>query len=542
MMGRCVVPALDDSVFAHDPPVLERRDILYVPRSRRYPDPDFGLFSETGRQLLESATFEAYPTRIKCQRVATTLRRTAAFDDIDRAVYGGVIASHYGHFLTECLNTLWYARQADGRSRTYIFHSPMTVTEVFSTPWIADLLSFAGITADQVVIPRFPTIIRHATIPGPAFCEDAFAYRIYGAFGRAIGETASRRAHLPRSSPVFLARSRLRNGTTAIENEAEVHDALARRGVEIVYPEDLTIGEQIGVHRDSPAIGGFVGSAFHTSIFADGATGTVLTLDASVRRSFHLMDAVSHARFQYISVPDHLELPVPGGFFRRVSLAYPDAVADAVLRGFDATAERGTARIASDATRLRQGFTSRTEDAVRLRSFGDNHLVTSRTTGRLHAVASIPVDGEDLPVLLLRDGRRGLLAAAEAPVLSVDDDELVSPFLPYEVLQGNRPGTIALRNPENGRFLSAPPAPFNRHCFNDVSQVGDWESFALQRPSDRFEPDGRWSAWLEDLRCVETPGAERRRQNAARATPIERTLARLARIDRDGADRPQGRS
>ena len=536
MIRNCRSSDIEHQLFAHDPPAINHRDILYVPRSHRYPDPDFGLFTETGRQLLENATFEGFPSRIKCQRVATPLRRTPALPEIDHAIYGGIIAQHYGHFLTECLNTLWYSMHAGG-DRIYLFHSPLTVEQVFAIPWMADLLTFAGIRPEQIVIPRVPTIIRRATVPGPAFCEDAFAYQIYGAFGRAIGEDAARRHPSARTTPAFLARSQLRGGTIYIENEPEIHEALERRGVEILYPEKMTVAEQIGVHRQRDAVSGFIGSAFHTSLFADGAKGCVLSIGEFVRRTFHLMDAVTRARFSYLAVTEFVDGSARAGFFRCLRLADPSSIADAVLRTFDGAGRTVPSAQARPEKQVTAELPTSPSPPVTLRSFADHQLVASRTTGRLRAVKRIDDDGEDIPVLLVRDGRRGLLAAATLDnlVLTLEGDEMLSPLLVYEILVGNRPGTIALRNPETGRLVSAPSEEFKRHAFNEVTQIGDWESFAWQRPQAPELADRVFRRLFGATEPVSGRNGLSEGRRTGGRVPLERVVARLASIDQQAA-------
>ena len=156
--------------------------------------------------------------------------------------------------------------------------------------------------------------------------------------------------------------------------------------MEILYPEKMTVAEQIGVHRQRDAVSGFIGSAFHTSLFADGARGCVLSIGEFVRRTFHLMDAVTRARFSYLAVTDFVDGSARAGFFRCLRLADPSSVADAVLRTFDGDGGTVPSAQARPEKQVAAELPTSPSPPVTLRSFADHQLVASRTTGRLRAV------------------------------------------------------------------------------------------------------------------------------------------------------------
>ena len=155
-------------------------------------DPDFGLFTETGRQLLENATFEGFPSRIKCQRVATPLRRTPALPEIDHAIYW---RHHRATLRAFPHRMLEYALVFDARRRRSDLPVPQSADGGTGVRRSMDG-GLADLRGDQTGADRHPACPDDhppaRRCPARAFCEDAFAYQIYGAFGRAIGEDAAR--------------------------------------------------------------------------------------------------------------------------------------------------------------------------------------------------------------------------------------------------------------------------------------------------------------------------------------------------------------
>ena len=67
---------------------------------------------------------------------------------------------------------------------------------------------------------------------------------------------------------VYLSREKLAWKRDDVINEAELVEALTNAGVTVIYPERLSIPEQVAIFRRAKIIFGQCGSAFHTSFFA----------------------------------------------------------------------------------------------------------------------------------------------------------------------------------------------------------------------------------------------------------------------------------
>lgn len=481
----CHVPVVQGQVFDHAPQVITHFNVLYVPKIDRNQDHAFGLYEETGRQILSSVLMHDYPQQIKTQGLSAPITAQSGHDEIPNAIYGGTIGLHYGHFITECLSVLWYYRIHGSLSSKIVFHSSSSRDEILATPYACDFLRYCGITPDQIIIPQYPTIFQSLIIPRPALSEDAFCYGEFGDFCRAIGDTAMSEATLRLSSPIYLSRTGLSMGTVRIANEATVVDVLERAGVRTIQPESLTVADQIALFRSGQVVSGIIGSSFHNSIFSSGSRSIALSLHPGIRRTFPLMDAVSAAMVNYLHLQDLTNLGVGNGFFTNYNITQPEKVAYTLLREIDQKKSNVTRTTKPNFDKTPKQmpeapFENIFEDlrAYRVKTMFGEYLAAYRSTGRVHS--RLELEAEDVtPLIALIDHDDILLMAQceHAPVLLILDEGLAAPMLPFR-RQGNG-AIIGLQSLPSGRFLSAAPTQFNQPAFCQVLLQQTWESFEL---------------------------------------------------------------
>ncbi|MCX5619611.1 glycosyltransferase family 61 protein [Bombella pollinis] len=478
----CPIPALQGSVFPGQPEIQIRRNVIYVPRADGGRDTAFGLFSETGRQILDHALFSNYPQTVKSQGLTTSLTTSSHRLRLkERIIYGGVIGNHYGHFITECLGVLVYCLQNPDPERHILFHSDMTVGEIFATPWMAELFSYCGIKAEQILIPHLPVIVEELLLPGQAFSEDGFIYETYGKICRQIGERALPQEMRERKvQPVYLSRAALKTGSRQLVNEDALIKALEQRGVKIVVPEQLSVREQISLFACHPIIG-LMGSAWHTAIFTDYVRGVALCFDDHVYRSFPLMDAVHDARVAYVQVKPsgQTHVPSPHGFHEACMFEKPEDVANALL-----------VRLAQLMREEKHPPAPRVSRAMLpTPSLGERIGIFKLYSGlgepvMLHTASEIvsccgSTNRWHVPILALIVGDVAFLCAEDdcLPCLDIVHDER-EPLLSYRILrEGER---VSLQHPKTGLWLKAPPAHMGLPLHSDGTERLDWEQFTLQ--------------------------------------------------------------
>lgn len=172
-------------------------------------------------------------------------------------LYGGVMMPHYGHFLLESLSRLWAAKAFPDL--------PIVWQLVRATrrpkPWQMEVLDIAGIDRKRIVLLRRPMAFRTLLDADQGVRLNRFFHPAQ------IAALASYPFREPnRSKRVWLSRSRLPGVAGRVVDEIALEARLAGIGWTIVYPEQLTVREQLVVMADAWLLAGFIGSAFHTVV------------------------------------------------------------------------------------------------------------------------------------------------------------------------------------------------------------------------------------------------------------------------------------
>lgn len=476
----CTPHVCSGSVHAGDPEVFSRRNVLYVPKTNRHPDIGFGLFDEAGRQILSNALFHGTPPYLKSQSLSTPIDTSQDHPEITTAIYGGAISLHYGHFITECLNTLWYYIRHGSPMDKVVFHSSLSLTEILETPWLSDLLRFAGLRPDQIIIPDQPTVFRRLIVPGQAFSEDAFVYEGFADICAMVGDAANAETTFQSSAaPFYLSRLKVQSGTIQIVNEDELVNELARAGVLPVDPQEFCVADQIAFFRNERPVTGIIGSAFHTSIFTRNPHAVALSPSHQVRRSYPLMDAAHPARITYLFADDLTQTEAPSHFGMHFRLADPRQAAQDMLRALDNEAQTGRRNISPHPFLAQEraacdlpGFS-----AFTLLTYENQPVMMDRWSGQVYGT-----DGHETgmtPITALRRNHCIFLVADtnNAPCLMIRNDPLVAPVLPYLLVPSEE--GLALVNPQTGLYLTTPPARTGVAAACDTSKIGGWECYTL---------------------------------------------------------------
>jgi hypothetical protein len=185
---------------------------------------------------------------------------------LEAAVFAGYLYDHYGHFLLESLGRLWPPSPEPPAPLLWI----AVWTETF-TPWMTDVLDLMGAPADRVIV---------TSGTGPVEVDELLVPESGFEFGRFMHPWFARRLacvpveHGEHGEHVWLSRA-ARRPDSGLDEDAELEDALERRGWRVLRPEALTIRQQVEALAGAVHVAGIEGSAFHTLALLDGFRGAV---------------------------------------------------------------------------------------------------------------------------------------------------------------------------------------------------------------------------------------------------------------------------
>ena len=200
-------------------------------------------------------------------------------------LYAGSWMHGFGHFIVETLPTLWplIDDEQSGAIRGLVAHR---FTSRRRHVWQeAMVLSLIG-DSEIHVVDTTPATYERLLVPSRLYrYESAISPRAAEVWDHIAGRIAPESAARP--GRVFLSRTNFVESlpndaparARAYSNASAVDELFRRRGFTVVYPEDLTVVEQIALVRDAEIVAGPSGSALHLAAFM--RSGRVIELGDS---------------------------------------------------------------------------------------------------------------------------------------------------------------------------------------------------------------------------------------------------------------------
>ena len=331
VLQRCHKLNGNATIINADPQLSVYRNLAYFPDV-------WGLYDQ-GQKLVTSTGFFRGPGAP--EPIAATFSRDFSTRDIieeapDTCYYFfGHMPSHYGHFLLCAMSRLW-AYAAAGQGLNLIAYG--NIDHILdSNPAIVELLNAFGLGARNFVTFDKPTRIRQIMVAAPSFEETNYIHSVFPRMCRGLAEKLTDGLPSdPSSTPIYLAKYKLQFGVVKLANEEVIADRFERRGVEVVFPEQLSVGQQIQLWRDRQSIAGLIGSAFHTGAFVGQRKLLMLNYGFDLLSNQVMLDrAVPHDALYLYSTLGFKDLDRHDGFGSIRMLTDPARVADDLLKIFD---------------------------------------------------------------------------------------------------------------------------------------------------------------------------------------------------------------
>jgi capsular polysaccharide biosynthesis protein len=196
---------------------------------------------------------------------------------IGGAVYLGHLMNHYGHFLTESVSTFWAVPHL--KEHRFLFHPFVFGASI--QPFMEPFLAASGIGIEQIEVIAEDLLVDNLIVPERTFGVNSFVHI------RQADAYASLKHLVLRGAPpngvgrrVFASRSRLTRNKRGIADAAAFDRALAAAGFTVIFPETMSVEEQIHVYAATEVLCGFAGSAMHNCVFMEPGAHVIELGDA----------------------------------------------------------------------------------------------------------------------------------------------------------------------------------------------------------------------------------------------------------------------
>ena len=210
----------------------------------------------------------------------------------------------YGHFLLEILPKLWLLAMLRRMGRFFPVVASTRIPD-----WVKSFLAFYYSSNEIVWYDSQTQIIR-----APYFITTSMlkaAYFFHPAMNIAVADLMERvggRQPASAGTRLFLSRRRFHGGRfSTFANESKIAGIMERAGFAVIYPEEMSIPDQISLYKNASYIACEYGSAAHNSIFAPPSARVIV-----FNRLNEIQSRICALRAQDLGIVE----PV-GGFRRR---------------------------------------------------------------------------------------------------------------------------------------------------------------------------------------------------------------------------------
>lgn len=201
-------------------------------------------------------------------------------DKVDEdVVFGGVAYSHFGHFLVETLNRLWWVVENKLFDKKVVFVKEKKFDASFLT-----LVELVGIKKENIIYLDKATKFKTIQVPDQSLYYYNYFYKEYVYPYQAIMENVTP----GKDRKIYLSRTQFKKKD--IINEEYFEDFYRNLDYKIVYPEQIDIREQISIISGANEIVSTIGSVSHLLLFAKKNTKVVTLLRS--RNYFNTTQAI----------------------------------------------------------------------------------------------------------------------------------------------------------------------------------------------------------------------------------------------------------
>ena len=228
---------------------IDNASIIIEPDTHR-----FGVFDAKGALVQDSLQL-----RNKIVQRAPKFISPTKILDIE-AVYIGTLEDHFGHFLLEHTNRLYPVLHIKYKHMKYVILNNRNLPKV--SDFVYEFLQILGINESDIFIINDNVKIKRLYIPPVAF---EIPNKSSSAFCKTFDAAAAYAQPAHRIKKVYVSRERLSERATF--GEQQIRQLFERNGFTVIYPEQLSLYEQICYMKHCKCLAGIAGSALHLSLF-----------------------------------------------------------------------------------------------------------------------------------------------------------------------------------------------------------------------------------------------------------------------------------
>lgn len=208
-------------------------------------------------------------------------------------LYGGFLANHYGHVLTESVSRLWLYNRKSALNGILFCGAKQIGNAARS------IFAELRVEVSKLIFPKEPIRFERVIIPQPSMINRIYVHEQHVKLFREGRPEVKGLWQTTR--PLYLSRRLLKNDVRRVVNECELEDLLMSKGVRVEHPQYLPLQEQISLVNDHEIIVGLSGSAMHTILFSRMPKRLLHLSSSGINLNFPLLDIACNHQATYLN-------------------------------------------------------------------------------------------------------------------------------------------------------------------------------------------------------------------------------------------------
>ena len=208
----------------------------------------------------------------------------------DTVIYGGLCHIHWGHFLMDIVQRLWYLLEDDCQL-------PICFSAWENNPdnkWSGNFLEFLelfGIKRDRIRIVYEPTKFKKVIVPAQAIYPGEYYHPKYIEIFDRVTKAAMCKETAIKSFPekIYLSRQKLKAASKKEVGEAQIEKEFLRNGFTSLYFERLSVVEQIQYLNCCKEVAAISGTLTHNLLFCQNPVHLIYLNKSSIPLHFQMM-------------------------------------------------------------------------------------------------------------------------------------------------------------------------------------------------------------------------------------------------------------
>ena len=272
-----------------------------------YMSTDGGIFDSEGCYVQGSNYTDINSQNINLSSLAEKcgMSVSEAVHKHETVIFIGMGRKVWGHFITDSMRLLWFLRSKEYREN--FANCPLILfdSKYFELKgnWLR-MFEILGINTSLVTPITELTKYDKIILPDECFFFSEGAYHFtseYIEITDAVRNFAIAHSKPAHAKKIYYSCTKLRGGTSTAYGEDKLEKYFISKGYEIIYPEKLSLDEQLNALVHCESFASTIGSCSHNSIFLRDNTEVILIPRANYLTEYQLaIDQVHQQNIHYI--------------------------------------------------------------------------------------------------------------------------------------------------------------------------------------------------------------------------------------------------